>query len=129
MANTRFQLYGANRLKHTLAKAGVDIALLKDANKQAAGIVKPVFMAKAPKRTGAMAKTTRTSATRKAGTVSAGNRKGGKVPYAAVINYGWPAKGIRATHFAQDAATATEPAWTANYARFVDNLLSKVKGV
>lgn len=129
MVNTRFHLHGARNLRRTLEKASVDVALLKDANKEAANIVRPVAKAKAPKRTGAMAKATRTSATRKAGTFSMGNRKGGKVPYAAVINYGWPAKGIRATMFAQEAAKTTEPVWTANYLRFVDNVLSKVKGI
>lgn len=129
MVNTRYQLYGARNLARTLTKAGIDLANLKDANKQAVDIVKPVMVATAPKRTGALARTTRTSATQKAGNIRAGNRATGKVPYAAVINYGWPAKGIRARHFAQHAAQSTEPAWVANYTRFVNDILSKVKGI
>ena len=127
--NTRFHLHGGKNLARTLAKASLDIQQLKDANKQAVNIVKPVAVARAPKRTGAMVKTARTSSTKKAGTFSMGNRKGGRVPYAAVINYGWPARGIQASLFAQLAAKITEPAWTANYTRFVNKVLSKVKGI
>lgn len=129
MAATRFHVYGARNLTRTLNKASIDVAQLKEVNKQAADIVKPVAKAKAPKRSGAMAKTARTSATRKAGTFSMGNRAKGKVPYAAVINYGWPVRNIAASLFAQEAAKSTEPVWTANYLRFVANVLGKVKGI
>lgn len=66
----------------------------------------------------------RAGATQKAGVVRAGNK--GKVPYAGVINYGWPGHNIKATYFANKAAKDTEPEWTALYSQAVEKIINRI---
>lgn len=61
---------------------------------------------------------------KKAGVVRAGNK--GKVPYAGVINYGWPGHNIKATYFANKAAKDTEPEWTALYSQAVEKIINRI---
>lgn len=131
---------GANRLRRTLKKAGVDVKQLKAVNRAAAEIAARAAQAKAPvggpyppsgkrgrpRKPGKLKASVRAAATQKAGVIKGGFT--GRVPYAGVIHYGWPARGIRAQPFAADAAKETEPIWTKEYERKVQEVINSVKG-
>lgn len=122
--NGYLQLKGASQLARGLKKAGDDLKDLKTVNREAAGIVASQAKKTAPHRSGRLASTIRAGATQKAGVMRAGNK--GKVPYAGVINYGWPGHNIKATYFANKAAKDTEPEWTALYSQAVEKIINRI---
>lgn len=84
---------GQKRFVSTMRRAGADMKELKEVNRQAAGIARPQPRRARPgARPGKLARTVRAGATQKAGVIRAGRKA---VPYAGVINYGWPARHIR----------------------------------
>ncbi|KFI90944.1 bacteriophage protein, PF04883 family [Bifidobacterium saguini DSM 23967] len=119
------QLKGAGQLARGLKKAGVDMKDLRDINKQAAQVVAPEAKRLAPKgKSGNLAKSVRAGATQKAGVIRAGSKK--RVPYAGVINYGWPKHNIKPTRFANQAAKNTEPQWTRLYEEAVRKIINRI---
>ena len=98
--NGSIQLKGASELARGLKKAGADMKDLRQVNKEAAQIVVPEAKSLAPHKSGKLAASVRAGATQKAGVVRAGSKR---VPYAGVINYGWPGHNINPTHFANQA--------------------------
>lgn len=124
MPAPHLQVRGADRLRRTLKRAGVDLDELKAVNRDVAGIV--TRAARPPQRTGRLAATVRPGATRRAAIVRAGRAT---VPYAGVIHWGWPRRNITAQPFLSRAATATEPRWTAVYFRRVETIIDKIKGL
>lgn len=120
----RLQLKGASELARGLRKAGVDMKDLRQVNKEAAQIVVPEAKGLAPKgTTGRLAASVRAGATQKAGVVRVGSKR---VPYAGVINYGWPKHNIKPTLFANRAAKNTEPQWTKLYADAVQKIIDRI---
>lgn len=124
------QVEGAARLRRTLRQAGGDLSDLKAANRAAAGTVSTAAAAAAPRRTGRLAASVRASGTNSAGVVRAGNNRKtvSGVPYAGVIHWGWPARGISANTFLTDAAQATEPVWVPAYEAALMAAIQKVRG-
>ena len=61
----------------------------------------------------------------KAGVIRAGSKS---VPYAGVINYGWPARRIKPRPFVNNGVASTEGAWQRVYRQFIDKTLNEVKG-
>lgn len=138
MGGAYIRVEGADRLKRTMRKAGADLGELRQANRAAANTVaaaarpmtpvgkpRPRRGRGRPKAPGRLMRSIRTSASLKAGIVKAGNRR---VPYAAVIHYGWRARGIRERPWLHNAAVSTEPIWTKNYTRKMNEILRHVKG-
>lgn len=119
------QIQGARELRRTLKRAGVSVEDLKDANAAAGAIVVAAGRTSAPRRSGRMAGTVRASRAAASATVRAG---GAAVPYAGVIHWGWPARGIAAQPWLSEAATSTESAWLAAYEAGVEKVLSTIKG-
>lgn len=124
-------LEGGRNLRRTLKKAGSDLSELKDAHAAAAGVVANRALGTAPRVSGGLAATVRTGASKTAGTVRAGNNRKSKtgVPYAGVIHWGWPARGIAAQPWLSEAAQSTEPRWVRAYFDKVNDALAKVKGI
>ena len=92
MADKALYVVGQKRFVATMRKAGADLKQLKEVNRQAAGVALPAVKALAPRgRTGRLAGSVRIGATQKAGIIRAGRKS---VPYAGVINYGWPRRRI-----------------------------------
>lgn len=120
------QVRGAKQLRRTLKRAGVGLEDLKDAHAAAGSIVVAAGRTGAPRRSGRLASSVRASRAAASATVRAG---GAQTPYAGVIHWGWPAHHITAQPWLSQAATATEPAWTAAYLEAVDRVLAGVKGV
>ena len=50
------------------------------------------------------------------------------VPYAGVINYGWPRRRIVGRQFVNSGVASTEPQWTRLYKQYVDKTLEQIKG-
>ena len=93
MAATAAYVVGQKRFVSTMRKAGADMKELKEVNRQAANIALPAVRNLAPRgKNGRLASSIRVGATQKAGVIRAGSKS---VPYAGVINYGWPARRIK----------------------------------
>jgi hypothetical protein len=120
-----YEVEGGREFRKTLKKAGDDLSDLKETHRTVAGIVVPVAQRMAPKRSGRLAGSIRPAGTKSAAIVRAGSRA---VPYANVIQWGWPARNIVAQPFLTDAAKATEPVWTRVYEAETQRILNKVKG-
>lgn len=125
------KIEGMRQLRSTLRKAGDDLSDLKDINASAAGIVSDKAKGWAPKRTTNLQASIRSSGTKTAGVVRAGNNRksANGVPYAAPIHWGWKARNIKANPFLSYSAQATEPTWITLYTKYLDKTISKIKGV
>lgn len=123
MAAAQLRVDGARRLRTTMRRAGIDMAELREVHAAAARLV--AARADPPRRTGRLAATIRAGATQRQATVRAGYAR---VPYAPVIHWGWPARGIRAQPFLSEAAQASEPAWVELYARHVEQIINTIEG-
>lgn len=118
-------MVGARQLRRTLKQAGSDLSELKDVHAKVGAIVVGAGRTGAPRRSGSLAGSVRASRAAASATIRAGSAR---APYAGPIHWGWPNRGIRAQPWLSEAATATEPAWTAVYEQAVDQILAEVKG-
>lgn len=126
MAAKAAYVVGQKRFVQTMRKAGADMKELKDVNRQAANIALPAIRTLTPRgKSGKLAGSIRVGATQKAGVIRAGRKS---VPYAGVINYGWPKRGIKPRLFVNQGVAGTEGAWRRVYKQFIDKTMSKVKG-
>ena len=126
MADKAAYVVGQKRFVSTMRKAGADMKELKEVNRQAANIALPAVRSLAPRgKTGRLASSVRAGATQKAGVIRAGRKT---VPYAGVINYGWPARRIKPRLFVNNGVASTEGAWQRLYKQFIDRTMSQVKG-
>ena len=116
---------GQKRFVATMRKAGADMDELREVNAQAARVALPAVRSLVPRRSGTLAGSVRTGATKRAGVVRAGRKS---VPYAGVINYGWPKRHIVGRLFANNGVAQTEPTWAKLYEQFVKKTMSQVKG-
>lgn len=117
---------GQKRFVQTMRKAGADMDELRDVNAQAARVALPAVRSLAPSRTGTLAGSLRTGATKRAGVIRAGRKS---VPYAGVINYGWPHRHITGQLYANAGVAQSEPQWTRLYKDFIKKTMSQVKGI
>lgn len=92
------------------------LARPKPASQGTGQIIVAAIAARAPRRTGALA-----------GSFSVTPEGAGgaevisSVPYAGVINYGWPARGIAPAHFIEPAIEHSEPQWLREWERLVES--------
>lgn len=117
---------GARNFRSTAKRAGDDLQDLRGAHAAAAGIVQPAAAGRAPKVSGALAASGRSSGT---GTMAIVRFGGATVPYANPIHWGWPARNIPANPFVSEAAQATQPTWLPIYEHAVETILDRIKGV
>lgn len=122
---TRVYIEGGDRLARTLKEAGASLDEMKALHAEVGETLEAGAEPLIALRTGALAGTLRSSGTKREAVLRAG---GGSVPYAGVIEFGWPARNI-APHPALTASLANqEDRITELYEREVDRLLGKVKG-
>ncbi len=114
---------GRAELARALRQMTGDLSDLKDANAAVADLVAQAASSRAPRRSGALAASVRGNRAAGRATVTVG---GARIPYAGPIHYGWPARGIEPRPFVDDAASATEAAWTALYEQAVDRIVDAV---
>lgn len=131
MAYQGVKLEGMRNLRRTMRAAGDDLGELKKINASAAGIAADRAKGWAPVVSGRLAASVRSSGTKTAGIVRAGNNRktASGVPYAAPIHWGWPSRNIKANPFLSYSAQATEPRWIRLYEDYIDKTLGKIKGI
>jgi len=131
---------GAERLKITLKKASQDLSKLKEVNQSVGKVVVESSRPWAPRRSGQLQATVRSSGTKTAAVIRAGNNRA--VPYANPIHWGWPRQrkqkanrhpgirggDIRPYPWLSRAAQKSEPRWFDLYLTAIDDILDKVKG-
>jgi hypothetical protein len=126
MAGKALMVVGQKRFVQTMRKAGADMDDLKEVNREAAQIALPAVRNLAPRgKTGRLAGSLRAGATKRVGVIRAGRKA---VPYAGVINYGWPARHIKPRLFVNNGVASTESQWQKVYKDFIDKTLKQVKG-
>ena len=91
---------GVKELRRELRRMGDDLEDLKTLNLTVASMVAERAKDIVPRRTGNLADTIRPSGTKTAGRVRSGFKR---VPYAGVIHFGFPARGIKPQPFLYDA--------------------------
>jgi hypothetical protein len=114
---------GLGALIRALKAAEVGVDDLKRANQEASRIVLAAAQTRAPRRTGALAASGRVNKAARKANVLFGNAR---VPYAGVINYGWPARHIKAHPFATDAVEATRAVWLPLYESDLQRILDEI---
>uniref|UniRef100_A0AAU2V7Q4 HK97 gp10 family phage protein n=1 Tax=Streptomyces sp. NBC_00003 TaxID=2903608 RepID=A0AAU2V7Q4_9ACTN len=136
MAATVFAIEGMRDVRRALRRVGGNELLngLKGAFGSAAATVERAALSLAPRRSGRMARTLRSSGTRTMAVVRAGRAS---VPYAGPVHWGWPgrpnpARGwrggpIRGFPFIAIAAQRTEPVWRDNYERALRELVRRAE--
>lgn len=130
-----YEVEGGRQLRATLKEADEQLADLKAAHAEAAAIAARASAALAPKRSGRLADTIRSSGTKTAGIVRAGLKA---VPYAPAIHWGWGSRPNRAKKwrggpipanpFISRGAQDSEGRWIRVYENHVEQALAKVKG-
>jgi len=91
---------GVKELRRELRRMGDDLEDLKNLHLDVATLVSDRAKDIVPRRTGNLADTIRPAGTKTAGRVRAGFKR---VPYAGVIHFGHPARGIQPQPFLYDA--------------------------
>lgn len=115
------RVIGLERLRATMAAAGRELEHLP-AHTAVARYVASRSAIAAPRRTGRLAASLR-GRNEAAAAVTESN-----VPYAAVIENGWPAHHIRPHRFVYRTVTANESRIVAMYAADVDRIVGTIKG-
>lgn len=129
--NPLIEIEGGRELRSSMRRAGIDMQNMRDAHAVVARVAEGGIRAKAPKVTGGMASTIRSSGTVTNAVVRAGFKSR---PYAGPNNWGWPAAagGIRGSfggeHWMYAGARATENQWVAVYADEVQKISNQIKG-
>lgn len=125
MPTPLYRVDGAKQLKASMKAAGVKLSDLSAVNKRTADKVVQASKPSAPRRSGALAASTRPSGTRAAAVVRAGNAG---VRYAPVIHFGWPGHNIAPQPWIFTAAQASEGEWQPYYEAEIDNILDQIRG-
>tara|TARA_R110000782_G_C14483646_1_gene376358 strand:+ start:138 stop:518 length:381 start_codon:yes stop_codon:yes gene_type:complete len=113
---------GAKQLQRALRQVEGGMADLKGAHAEAAKIVEVKAERIAPKRSGALAASVRSSGQARQGIVRSGKAK---VPYAGVIHFGWAARSISPQPFLYDALDDRRGEVIAVYDDRVNKLIKK----
>lgn len=119
------EVEGLRTLRASLKAAGLSVDDLKDAHAQVAQLVVRVAAPNAPRRTGALAASTRGSGTQGAAVVRAGKSA---VPYAGPIHWGWPSRHIAANPWLWNAAVNSREQWTGTYLHALEAIIDKIEG-
>jgi len=119
------QVIGADRLAATMGAAGRALADMTEVNRRTAVRMADTSRARAPRRTGRLAASTRPIADRRQAMVTAG---GPGVPYAGVIHFGWPAHHIRAQPWLYRTLQTSQPAAAAAVDARVGQIMNTIHG-
>jgi hypothetical protein len=121
------QVRGAKKMRKELKAAGLDLKDLREPHASASRTVALAARPDTPRLTGRLASTVRSSGTRTAGIIRAGNSVA--VPYAGPIHWGWPARNIKAQPWIYDAAERTQPQWLKDFEAEMNDALGRVRGL
>lgn len=121
--DTTIRVRGLAQLVRTMRKAGIDMADLKEANREAGQIVATAGKGVAPRRTGALAASIRPAKTARKAVVRAG---GARLRYARFQEFGTSKN--RAHHYLYGSAFRTQPTWVPEYERELSRIMARIKG-
>lgn len=124
--NSGIYVEGLTQLRRTLRQAGDDLSDFKDTNQRAAQIAASTGKNMAPSRSGKLAATVRSSGTKTAGIIRAGQKT---VPYANPIHWGWYSRHILPNPWLSQAAQVSQPQWVGLYEDYLEKSLQKVQGL
>lgn len=113
---------GLNETLRALNRLGADFEELKDANKKLGDEISSRAAAVAPRLTGALASSIRSNRAKKRVSIKAG---GARVPYAGVIEYGWPSRDIPAQPYLRKAAFEDRDLISRTYEENIKQLIQK----
>jgi hypothetical protein len=117
------EILGLREIQRDLRKLGDDTKNeMKDTHKLAAEVVVMGAKRLVPFRTGALAASIKSLATKSSGRVRAGSAS---VPYAGPIHFGWPARAIAPNPFIYDAIDERRDAIRDLYDNRIDQLIRK----
>lgn len=122
MTRDGIEVRGSERLARTLKDAAGDLADLTDTHRQIGAGMLAAARSAAPKRTGRLAASITVTPKPQSIELAAG------VPYAAVINYGSPRRGIRARPYLTGTVDH-HAAWIPLYKKGITAALKKVRGI
>jgi hypothetical protein len=123
VAGRQVSVDGARELRKALKTVGDEAkAGLKDVNLEVAEIVARAAVTKVPSRSGALRETVRAAGAQTRASVKAGFKK---VPYAGVIHFGFPARGILPQPFLYDALDARRDEVMDAYTDGIADLIKK----
>lgn len=106
MSNIVVRFENLARAVRALRALGVDVGDMRNAFSTLSDEGARIAARRAPRRTGRLAGSVRGAQGISKAVISAGDST---VPYAGAINYGWPARGISAAGFMQQADQELEP--------------------
>ena len=117
------KVHGAARFEATTARAARDLRDMREANARVAQYVAQQARGRAPKRSGALARST-------TGRAASGNvaQMTATVVYAGVIHNGWPRHHISPQPYLRDTLEATQSSWLSMYERELQSIVNQVKG-
>lgn len=95
---TGVHIQGLREITRAMERAGVEVEDLKEVMGEIAAEATQVMQPLIPSRTGRLRATARGNRAKGAATVTIGTAR---VPYAAAIQYGWPARNITPAHFVE----------------------------
>lgn len=113
---------GAARLQATLHAAGRDVADMSSASTRVATSVAQKARGRAPRRTGALARSTTGKGSREGAQLTA------TVVYAGVIHNGWPRHNIEAQPYIAQTIASEQSSIVDQYASETDKILTRVRG-
>lgn len=113
---------GLGKFNRDLTKLGVDLDDLKDAMAKLAAMGAQAAGIHVPRKSGRLASSIRGNRAKNKAVVTAGRAK---VPYAPVINYGSPKRGIVARHFMQQADRDVGPKIIPTLQADIDRLITE----
>lgn len=122
-ASGGIRVEGLNQLIRALNLTAHEVDDLKDAFQELSQEGARAAAAFAPKRSGALAGSIRGNRAKNKAVISAG--RGGSVPYAGPINYGWAKRNIRANGFMQRADEQLKPKAVTVLKREIDKLIAR----
>lgn len=120
MAGAAVQITGLRETVRRLERLGVDASDLREAFGEISREVVTEAASLAPYVTGSLAGSIRAGNTKNKSIVRAGRAS---VPYAGVINYGWPARGIAPTEFLTGPANKNPEAKRRRIEQNLDRLI------
>lgn len=118
----KINVQGLRRTLRALEKAGADAGSMRTLMHEIGMIVVRAAAPKAPYLTGSLRGNIRAGRGKTKAVVRAG---GARVPYAPVVHYGWPERGISPQPFLVSAAQQQRPAMFAKFEQGVGQLLHK----
>jgi len=119
------RLEGGAKLRRALRDADGALDDLRDLHRRIGLTVQAAAGGIVPRRSGDLAGSIRSSGTKTSAVVRAGYAS---IPYAGVIEWGWPARSIDPQPYLTEAAQRTEPEWVGDYQREMQSILDRVAG-